>query len=56
MLSCALRAQVKELKIEIKNKFYIENITFVIFKILNAQVSRKIFYIWILNLCPKDTS
>jgi hypothetical protein len=36
MLTCALRAQVKELKMEIKNKFYIENITFTTFKTLNA--------------------
>jgi len=50
MLYCALRAQVKEFKIEIKNKFYIENITFSTFKILNAQVPRKAFYIWFLNL------
>jgi len=49
-LSCALRAQVKEqvkeLKMEIKNKFYIENITIETFKTLNAQFSRKNFYIW----------
>jgi len=55
MLSFVLRAQVKELKIEIKNKFYIENITSATFKILNAQVPRKVFYIWFLNLCPKGT-
>jgi len=42
MLSCALKAQVtlktqvKEFKMEIKNKFYIESITFTTFKILNA--------------------
>jgi len=53
MLTCALRAQVKELKIEIKNKFYIKSITFATFKALNAQVSRKIFYICLFNLCPK---
>jgi len=45
MLTCALRAQVKELKMKIKNKFYIKNITFAIFKILNPQVPRKTFYI-----------
>jgi len=56
MLTCALRPQVKELKIEIKNKFYIESITFAIFKTLNAQVSRKTVYICLLNLCLKDTS
>ena len=41
---------------EIKNKFYIESITFATFKILNAQVPKKTFYIWFLNLCPKGTS
>jgi len=45
MLTCALRAQVKEFKMEIKNKFYIESITFATFKALNAQVPRKTFYI-----------
>jgi len=48
--------QAKELKIEIKNKFYIESITFTTFKILKAQVSRNFFYICLLNLCLKDTS
>lgn len=56
MLTCALRAQVKELKIEIKNKFYIGSITFATFKTLNAQVPKKTFYIWFLNLCLKGTS
>jgi len=37
MLTCALRVQVKELKMEIKNKFYIESITFSTFKTLNVQ-------------------
>jgi len=46
----------KELKMEIKNKFYIESITFATFKILNAQVPKKTFYICLLNLCPKGTS
>jgi hypothetical protein len=36
MLTCALRSQVKELKIEIKNKFYIKNITFATFKTLKV--------------------
>jgi hypothetical protein len=53
MLTCALRAQVKKLKIEIKNKFYIESITFVTFKTLNAQISRKTLYIWFLNLLSR---
>jgi len=56
MLNCTLKTQVKELKIEIKNKFYIKSITFTIFKTLITQVSRKTFYIWFLNLCPKGTS
>jgi len=38
---------------EIKNKFHIESITFATFKTLNAQVSRKTFYMCLLNLCPK---
>jgi hypothetical protein len=33
MLTCALRAQVEEIKKEIKNKFYIKSITFATFKI-----------------------
>jgi len=41
---------------EIKNKFYVKSITFAIFKTLNVQVSRKTFYICILDLCRKDTS
>jgi len=32
MLTYVFRAQIKEFKIEIKNKSYIENITFEIFK------------------------
>jgi len=51
-----LRAQVKKLKMEIKNKFYIESITIATFKTLNVQVPRKIFYIWLLNFCPKGRS
>jgi hypothetical protein len=43
MLTCALEAQVKELKMDIKYKFYIESITFATFKTLNAQVSKKNF-------------
>jgi len=31
MLTCVLRAQVKKIKIELSNKFYIEKITFEIF-------------------------
>jgi hypothetical protein len=38
MLTCALRAQVKELKKEIKNKFCVESMTFATFNALNAQV------------------
>jgi len=56
MLTCALRAQVKELKKEIKNNFFIESITFTTFKTLNVQVPRKLFYICLLNLCLKSTS
>ena len=56
MLTCALRAQVKEFKMEIKNKFYIESVTFATFKTFNAQVLKKTFYICCPNLCPKDTS
>jgi len=56
MLTCALRAQVKELKKEIKNNFFIESITFTTFKTLNVQVPRKLFYICLLNLCLKNTS
>jgi len=56
LLTYFLRAQVKKLKMKIKNKFYIENIIFTTFKTLNTQISRKISYIWFFNLCPKDTS
>jgi len=38
---------------EIKNKFYIESIIFATFKTLNAKISRKIFYICLINLCLK---
>jgi len=44
MLTCALRAQVKEFKMEIKNKFYIESIIVTKFKTLNTHVSIKNFY------------
>jgi len=42
MLTCALRAHVKELKIELSNKFYIKKLTFETFKTLNAQFLEKI--------------
>jgi len=45
MLTCALRAQVKELKMEIQNNFYIENTTFETFNALNAQFLKYFFYI-----------
>lgn len=41
MLICALRTQVKEFKIELSNKFYIEKITFETFKTLNVQFQKK---------------
>jgi len=56
VLICALKAHVKKLKIKIKKKFYLKNITFETFKALNAQFSKKNFYICLFNLCPKDTS
>jgi len=56
MLTCDLKTQVKELKMEIKNKFNIENITFELFKTLNSRFPRKNFYIYFLNLCLKSTS
>jgi len=56
MLTCVFSTQVKELKKEIKNKFYIESLTFATFETLNAHVPRKIFYVCLLNLCPKGTS
>jgi len=56
MLTCALRAQVKEFKKGTKNKFYIESLTFATFETLNAHVPIKTFYICLLNLCPKGTS
>lgn len=49
MLICALRTQVKEFKIELSNKFYIEKITFETFKTLNVQFQKKIK---ILHLIP----
>jgi len=45
MLICALRAQGKDLKIEFKNKYCIENISFEGFKIMNAQFSKLSLYI-----------
>jgi len=53
MLTYALSVQVK---MEIKNKFYIEGITFATFKTLNTHISKKTLYICLLNLCSKDTS
>jgi len=53
VLTCALRVQVNKLKIEIKNKFYIKKITFEAFKTLNAQFSRKNFYIYLLKFVPQ---
>jgi hypothetical protein len=50
MLTCVLRAQVKELKI--KNKFYIESITFTTFKVLNAQVQKKLSTFDFLTYAP----
>jgi len=52
MLTCALRVQVNELKIEIKNKFYIKKITFEAFKTLNAQFSKKTFRFTFLICTP----
>jgi len=45
MLTCALRVQDKDLKIEFKNKYCIENISFEVFKVMNAQFSILSFYI-----------
>ena len=45
MLTCAPRAQDKNLKVELKNKSCIENISFEIFKIVNAQFPTSNFYI-----------
>jgi len=45
------QTQVKELKIEIKNKLYIKNITFETFKTMNAYFSKKKTIIfWSLNI------
>jgi len=52
-LTYALRVQVKEFKIEIKNKFYIKSITFKTFKKLNAQVPRKFSTFGFLIYAPK---
>jgi len=45
MLTCALGAQDKDLKVELKNKCCIENISFEVFKIVNAQFPTSNFYI-----------
>jgi len=45
MLTCALRAQVKKLKIELKDNFCIENIKFSTFNTMNVQGPRKSFYV-----------
>jgi len=37
--------QVKKLKIELKNNFYIKKIKLLTFNILNEQFTRKYFYI-----------
>jgi len=43
MLTCALMTQVKELKIKIKNNFYIKTITFASFKTLMHKFQKKTF-------------
>jgi len=53
MLTCALRTQVKKLKIEIKNKFYIENVAFTTFKTLNARVPKKPFTSGFITYAPR---
>jgi len=45
MITCDLRSQIKELKMEIQNNFYIKNKTFETFNALNTQFSRCFFYI-----------
>jgi len=45
MLTCALGAQDKNLKIELKNKSCIENINFEVFKIVKTQFPTSNFYI-----------
>jgi hypothetical protein len=55
VLTCALRAHVKNLKMELNNKFCLEKIRFQISRILNAQFTTKYFYLWLLNLCLEST-
>jgi len=45
MLTCALRTRDNDLKIEINNKYYIENISFQFLKIMNAQFPRFNFFV-----------
>jgi len=45
MLTGALRAQVKNLKIEIKNKFHIESIIFATFKTLNIHFKKNLLHL-----------
>ena len=45
MLTCALWAQDKDLTIELNNRYCIGNISFQVFKFMNAQFSRLDFFI-----------
>jgi len=52
ILTYDLRTQVKQLKMKLKDKLYIENMTFESFQILAAQFIKSKIYISFLNLCP----
>jgi hypothetical protein len=45
VLTCALRAHIKNLKMKLNNKFCLEKIRFQISRILNAQFPTKYFYL-----------
>jgi len=51
LLTSAFRTLVKNFKIEIIGKFYVNKITFSNFKMLNASILRQNFFIKLLNKC-----
>jgi len=55
MLTCALRAQVKKLKMEIKNKFDIESILLIL-QLLRHWMHKFQKKSSTFGLCPKGTS
>jgi hypothetical protein len=54
-LTSAFRTLVKDKKMEIIDKFEVEEITFKSFNALNAPFLRQSLFVNLFNMCPKDT-